>query len=136
MIDGVFEDALQEKPDLLQGPRCRARFDFEGEGQGDLAFEDGDVIQLLAHCGDDWLKGELNGKVGIFPASFVEIIEDLPEDKEGPQTPRGTGSEVTALFDFSGEAGELSFQVIENNISAVNLCVFFCVQCLQFSSVP
>ena len=112
MIDGVFEEALQEKPDLLHGPRCRARFDFEGEGHGDLAFEDGDVIQLLAHCGDDWLKGELNGKVGMFPASFVEIIEDLPEDKGSRNAPRGKGSEVTALFDFSGEAGELSFQVV------------------------
>ena len=111
IIDGMFEEALQEKPDLLQGPRCRARFDFEGEGQGDLAFEDGDVIQLLSHCGDDWLKGELNGNVGMFPASFVEIIEDLPEQKGVHDGLTGGGNEVTCLFDFSGEAGELSFQV-------------------------
>ncbi|KAK7452255.1 hypothetical protein BaRGS_00039736 [Batillaria attramentaria] len=109
-IDGAFEDITEEKPDLLTGPRCRARFDFEGEGHGDLAFEDGDVIQLVAHCGNDWLKGELNGKVGIFPASFVEIIEDLPAEKSRSAGSGSRSNETVALFDFEGEAGELSFQ--------------------------
>ncbi|XP_076468569.1 uncharacterized protein LOC143299243 isoform X2 [Babylonia areolata] len=112
VIDTMFEDALQEKPDLLQGPRCRARFDFEGEDDADLAFEDGDVIQLIARCGDDWLRGELNRKVGIFPAAFVEIIEDLPEER-GDVTMGATEKgrhEAVALFDFSGQEGELSFK--------------------------
>lgn len=123
IIDNVFEDILQEgnhvqranfpqeKPDNLTGPRCRARFDFDGEGVGDLAFEDGDVIQLLAHCGNDWLRGQLGERVGMFPASFVEIIEDLPEGKGQGAVASAVGSdEMVALFDFDGEAGELSFQ--------------------------
>ena len=51
-VDGAYAESPHEnKPDTLTGPRCRARFDFDGEGHEDLAFEDGDVIQLLSHCG-------------------------------------------------------------------------------------
>ncbi|PVD35045.1 hypothetical protein C0Q70_06326 [Pomacea canaliculata] len=109
MIDETFEEASSDKPDNLTGPRCRARFDFEGEGHGDLVFEAGDIIQLLAHCGSDWLKGQLEEKTGIFPASFVEIIEDLPKDMENTAAD-SRNRETTALFDFEGEHGELSFQ--------------------------
>jgi len=62
---------------VVHGPRCIARFDYEGEERGDLSFMSGDVIRLTDKVGDDWLKGEVNGKVGIFPIAFVEIIEDL-----------------------------------------------------------
>ena len=72
-----------------------------------MVFEDGDVIKLLERVGPEWRRGELNGKVGLFPLSFVEIIEDLPVE--------GASSEesvvVTAMFDYEGEGEELSFQV-------------------------
>ena len=53
------------------------RFEFEGEGDNDLSFKEGDVISLKERDGE-WLKGELRGKSGLFPLAFVEIIEDLP----------------------------------------------------------
>ena len=53
------------------------RFEFEGEGDNDLSFKEGDVISLKDRDGE-WLKGELRGKSGLFPLAFVEIIEDLP----------------------------------------------------------
>lgn len=114
VIDTEVLEESKEKPDKMTGPRCRARFDFDGEGHGDLTFEDGDVIELLSHCGNDWLKGRLNGKTGIFPASFVEIIEDLPDEVRKPDVDSKRMNETTALFDFDGEAGELSFQVCCN----------------------
>ncbi|OWF38490.1 SH3 domain-containing protein 19-like [Mizuhopecten yessoensis] len=68
-----------KKPDLIgQGPRCCARFDFDGEGENDLQFEEGDYIRLLDKIGDEWAEGEINGCKGVFPLVYVEIIEDLP----------------------------------------------------------
>ena len=97
-----------EKPDHIgTGPRCRARFDFDGEGAGDLPFEEGDIIKLLDRVGNEWRKGECNGKIGVFPLVFVDVIEDLPEER--PAETRSTT--VTAMFDFEGEADDLSFQV-------------------------
>ena len=87
------------------------RFEFEGEGDNDLSFKEGDVISLKERDGE-WLKGELRGKSGLFPLSFVEIIEDLPvktlpcngaelpdtsKEQNQPLTPT-TKNEVRYLF--------------------------------------
>lgn len=63
---------------FLRGPRCVARFDFEGEQGDELSFFEDDVIQLKEYIGEEWARGEVNGHVGIFPLNFVEVIEDLP----------------------------------------------------------
>jgi len=69
----------------MSGPRCVARFDYEATELEDLGFVTGDVIRLKDHVGDEWLCGELNGKTGVFPAAFVEIIEHLPSDAAGKE---------------------------------------------------
>jgi len=68
---------------MSSGPRCVARFDYEATEADDLGFIAGDVIQLKEHVADEWLRGELNGKIGVFPVAFVEIIEHLPSQAAG-----------------------------------------------------
>ncbi len=63
---------------FFRGPRCVARFDFEGEKSDELSFSEGDVIRLKEYVGEEWARGEVNGHVGIFPLNFVEVLEDLP----------------------------------------------------------
>ena len=67
----------------VSGPRCVARFDFDGGEPDDLEFVADDVIRLVEHVSDEWLRGELRGKTGVFPVSFVEIVEDLPPVRQG-----------------------------------------------------
>lgn len=55
-----------------------ARFDFEGEHSDELSFSEGDVIQLMALIGQEWARGQIGARTGIFPLNFVEVIEDLP----------------------------------------------------------
>ena len=38
----------------------------------------GDVIELVGRVDQDWLRGRLGSKEGLFPAQFVEIKIDLP----------------------------------------------------------
>ncbi|KAM3864791.1 SH3 domain-containing protein 19 [Diretmus argenteus] len=120
----------------ISGPRCVARFDFEGEHSDELSFSEGDVIRLKEYAGQEWARGQLGVFTGIFPLNFVEVIEDLPPPPTqkhtqptkialpGMVSPLGTHSEVAkpvqasqsgvewvvALYDFSGQAGDLSFQ--------------------------
>jgi len=63
------------------------RFDYEAEEADDLSFEAGDVIKIVERIGDEWLKGEVDAKTGIFPVSYVEIIEHLPEGEQASLTP-------------------------------------------------
>jgi len=50
-----------------------ALYDFAGEQATDLPFYAGDVITILQDDdGSGWLTGELNGRTGIFPSSYVQ----------------------------------------------------------------
>lgn len=68
------------------GPRCVARFDFEGEHSDELSFSEGDVIKLKAYVGQDWARGQIGAFTGIFPLNFVEVVEDLPPPPSEQQT--------------------------------------------------
>lgn len=51
-----------------------ALYDFEGQGEGDLVFREGDRIKVLKKTDstDDWWKGELRGVQGSFPANYCQ----------------------------------------------------------------
>lgn len=51
------------------------RFSYAAENEDELNLEVGDVITVLEKELEDsgWWKGEMNGKVGVFPDNFVEI---------------------------------------------------------------
>ncbi|XP_075948114.1 SH3 domain-containing protein 19 [Anarhichas minor] len=121
----------------VSGPRCVARFEFEGENSGELSFSEGDVIQLKALVGQDWARGQIGASTGIFPLNFVEVIEDLPpaprqqkrqsiriplpgmvaspsthpEAAKPAQASQPAVEWVVALYDYDGNSdGDLSFQ--------------------------
>ncbi|XP_035800315.2 SH3 domain-containing protein 19 isoform X3 [Amphiprion ocellaris] len=121
----------------VSGPRCLARFDFEGEHSGELSFSDGDMIQLKEYVGQDWARGTVGTITGIFPLNFVEVVEDLPpppsqlqsakialpgmaaatpsihtEAAKPAQSASQSGVEwAVALYDYAGNSeGDLSFQ--------------------------
>jgi hypothetical protein len=51
-----------------------ALYDFEGQGEGDLAFKEGDRIRVIkkTESTDDWWQGELRGSKGAFPANYCQ----------------------------------------------------------------
>ncbi|KAJ3614404.1 hypothetical protein NHX12_017978 [Muraenolepis orangiensis] len=111
-----LHEKKKKPPAMVSGPRCVARFDFEGEQDDELTFSEGDVISLIEYVGDDWAKGQLKQYTGVFPLNFVEVVEDLPPPpmQQQPQAraPQPSGPEwVVALYDFNGQPGEdLSFK--------------------------
>ena len=57
-------------------------FDYEPENPDELKLTEGDVVIVTNKDIPDnegWWEGELNGKVGVFPINFVEL---LPADEE------------------------------------------------------
>nr|XP_055187198.1 E3 ubiquitin-protein ligase SH3RF2 isoform X3 [Nyctereutes procyonoides] len=60
-------------------PRAKALCNYRGQNPGDLRFNKGDVILLRRQLDENWYQGEINGVSGIFPASSVEVIKQLPQ---------------------------------------------------------
>jgi hypothetical protein len=56
--------------------RAKALFDFAAQQPGDLGFAAGDVLEITERTSsqNDWWKGRLNGKVGSFPANYVQLL--------------------------------------------------------------
>ena len=62
--------------------RAKAEHSYEAKYPNELSFVEGDIITILSkHVSgiDSWWEGEANGKIGIFPSSFVEL---LPAEEE------------------------------------------------------
>ncbi|NXY88663.1 SH319 protein, partial [Alcedo cyanopectus] len=54
--------------------KAKALYDFHGENEDELSFKAGDAISELEYVDEDWMSGEREGKSGIFPKSFVQIL--------------------------------------------------------------
>ncbi|XP_077575944.1 proto-oncogene vav isoform X2 [Stigmatopora nigra] len=52
---------------------ARARYDFSARDRSELSLREGDTIRILSRKGHSgWWKGEVYGKVGFFPANYVD----------------------------------------------------------------
>ena len=51
--------------------RVKALYDFDPQEDGELAFRRGDVIRVVNSAYEGWWKGELDGRIGIFPLTYI-----------------------------------------------------------------
>jgi len=53
-----------------------AKFTFEPDQPGDLGFKKGDIITIVKKTDNeaDWWTGSLNGKNGLFPSNYVQLV--------------------------------------------------------------
>ncbi|GMK56102.1 hypothetical protein CspeluHIS016_0211580 [Cutaneotrichosporon spelunceum] len=67
--------------DINKATRVRALYTFNSDTVGELSFERGDMIKVLDRNFQEWWRGACNGKIGIFPAIYVEPLPE-PDYKE------------------------------------------------------
>ncbi|XP_061081818.1 intersectin-1-like [Conger conger] len=71
---------------LEPGEEFIAMYTYESSEQGDLTFQQGDVITVLKKEGD-WWTGAVADRTGVFPSNYVK-----PRDSEGLGSAGKTGS--------------------------------------------
>ncbi|XP_047223543.1 guanine nucleotide exchange factor VAV3-like isoform X2 [Girardinichthys multiradiatus] len=49
-----------------------ARYDFSSRDMRELSLQQGDIIRIYTKMSNGWWKGEVDGKVGWFPSTYVE----------------------------------------------------------------
>lgn len=49
-------------------------YDYEAKHDDELTIKPGDIIKVTVKLDGGWWQGEMNGRTGIFPATYVEEI--------------------------------------------------------------
>jgi len=86
-------------------PYCSTLYEFAARAPSELSFGVGQIIHLISHLDDDWCFGELDGKCGAFPTSYVDIIVDCDAASSDQVQP----SLVTETQDAVPEESETLF---------------------------
>lgn len=105
-------------------PYCSTLYEFSGRTTDELSFGSGEIVHLISHFNDDWCYGELDGKCGLFPTLYVEIIVDCDvagTDELQPDLEPETEAEVftvpetlssSPIVDRNGSTNELYGRLI------------------------
>ncbi len=74
--DRIYNSRLAKQPDWDKMLRVQALYNFVGEMKCDLQFRKGQVIKVITRTDshNDWWEGQLEDRVGIFPANYVKTI--------------------------------------------------------------
>uniref|UniRef100_A0A8D0B032 SH3 domain containing 19 n=1 Tax=Salvator merianae TaxID=96440 RepID=A0A8D0B032_SALMN len=88
--------------------------DFLAEHTDDLGLVSGETVYLLEKIDDEWYRGKCKNRTGIFPASFVKVIVDIPGEINSKKVHFSASSIVgprcIARFEYIGDQkDELSF---------------------------
>ncbi|XP_063893242.1 uncharacterized protein LOC110378155 isoform X7 [Helicoverpa armigera] len=73
-----------KKPAVVEG-RARAKFDFTAQTNLELPLKKGEVVVLTRRIDQNWWEGRNGSKTGIFPDSYVTILQEPSPSKPDPQ---------------------------------------------------
>uniref|UniRef100_A0AAR2LRR3 Dynamin-binding protein n=1 Tax=Pygocentrus nattereri TaxID=42514 RepID=A0AAR2LRR3_PYGNA len=97
--------------------QARALMGLHAQLDEELDFREGDVITIVGLPEPGWFQGELEGRTGIFPEGFVELLTPLVEIEAQQQHQEEEEDEEggvygVALYEFRAlEPGELDFDI-------------------------
>ncbi|XP_040576071.1 uncharacterized protein cindr [Lepeophtheirus salmonis] len=76
------------KKDSLPRVTCRVLFTYSPVQEDELELNINDIIECSGEAEDGWWKGNLNGKFGVFPSNFVEVIHQKEEQQVADKNKR------------------------------------------------
>jgi ADP-ribosylation factor protein 1 len=93
---------------LREGQKAKALFDYEARAPDELSFKRRDIITVLDKDEEDegWYRGEINGKTGLFPNNYVQLI-----DKPAGEAPAAAAPKAATAAASSASAGGSGLEV-------------------------
>nr|XP_044622747.1 vinexin isoform X5 [Equus asinus] len=92
---------------------ARLKFDFQAQSPKELTLKKGDIVYIHKEVDKNWLEGEHHGRLGIFPANYVEVLpaDEVPKPIKPPTYQVLEYGEAVAQYTFKGDLEvELSFR--------------------------
>uniref|UniRef100_A0A8C9FCK5 Hematopoietic lineage cell-specific protein n=1 Tax=Pavo cristatus TaxID=9049 RepID=A0A8C9FCK5_PAVCR len=67
-MDSIYE---VESPGIC----ATALYDYQGDGDDEISFDPDDTITHIEMVDEGWWRGQCHGKVGLFPANYVKLLQ-------------------------------------------------------------
>uniref|UniRef100_A0A182K1M5 SH3 domain-containing protein n=1 Tax=Anopheles christyi TaxID=43041 RepID=A0A182K1M5_9DIPT len=80
-----------------QNRRCKVIYSYQENKADELTLAVGDVVEFFEEVEEGWWRGKLNGRVGVFPSNFVEMIESVSPKSSSRKSGNVGGTGVTAI---------------------------------------
>lgn len=79
---------------LSLGITAKVVYSYNAQNEDELTLNEGQIINILDQNLEDagWWRGEVNGKVGVFPDNFVDLIPQASEPSSYKAPPPTTVS--------------------------------------------
>ncbi|XP_060106726.1 vinexin isoform X1 [Heteronotia binoei] len=110
-LDAVLDSPTKKEENKMKA--ARLKFDFQAESPKELTLQKGDIVYIHKEVDRNWLEGEHHGRVGIFPANYVEVLPptEIPKPIKSPTIQVLEYGEAVAQYNFKGDLQvELSFR--------------------------
>lgn len=80
--------------------QCVVLFPYNAVNDDELSLEEGQIITIVTKDVEDkgWWKGEIDGRVGVFPDNFVKLISSSTTTTSASATPVTTEDVSTRFF--------------------------------------
>ncbi|CAG5135714.1 unnamed protein product, partial [Candidula unifasciata] len=113
-LESPPETTVREKTNTIE--RAVVRFSYVAEQPDELSLTEGQIVRILDKKLEDdgWWKGEVNGKIGVFPDNFVELL--LNEKTNKPQKPPPPTAPATTKNSLPKLPDRLAADVAEEKI--------------------
>eukprot|EP01114_Cavostelium_apophysatum_P021250 TRINITY_DN7364_c0_g1_i2.p1 TRINITY_DN7364_c0_g1~~TRINITY_DN7364_c0_g1_i2.p1 ORF type:complete len:769 (-),score=274.54 TRINITY_DN7364_c0_g1_i2:58-2364(-) len=76
-INGIVNNLIQEYDAIFMnkeiGEKAVALYDYNAEDASEISFLEGQELKVISQGQDGWWSGEIDGKIGRFPGSYVKI---------------------------------------------------------------
>ncbi|XP_078469594.1 sorbin and SH3 domain-containing protein 1-like isoform X2 [Lampetra planeri] len=109
---GTPEDLMRRHSREMRQP-ARAKYDFKAQTQRELSFQKGDIVYVTRKIDKNWIEGERHGRVGICPASYLEMLPptEKPQPMRQPPIQVLEYGEAVARYNFNADTNlEMSFR--------------------------
>ncbi|KAJ5159228.1 Dynamin [Penicillium coprophilum] len=74
-----------QQPEPTGGPRAQVQYDYEKAEDNEIELREGEYVTDIEMVDQDWWVGvNIRGERGLFPANYVEIVEDKEPASHAP----------------------------------------------------
>ncbi|KAL0127119.1 hypothetical protein PUN28_005420 [Cardiocondyla obscurior] len=100
-----YDGTMRTTPKKAHEGQARAKFNFVAQTNLELSLAKGELVVLTRRVDENWYEGRIGNRKGIFPISYVEVINEPGHRSETPIQNKPVASPAAHSLLANGSSG-------------------------------